>query len=673
MANCKPGSVGSSVKLVWRRDKTQALATKANTKRVIIHTIIVQIYYIVAPMIGCAITNSFDREVVVVGGGHAGIEAAHAAWRLGARTTLLTMEEAAIGRMSCNPAIGGVAKGQIVREIDALGGVMGLLADAAGIQFRVLNASKGPAVWGPRAQCDMALYSQLAREILHSCNQLQILQCNLEDFTPLAGGGFTLRLSNGKITTRTLVITSGTFLAARMFTGEHSSEGGRIGEPASQNLSRCMQDLGIAMRRLKTGTPARLHPHSINFADCQVQEGDAHPLPFSDRSPGPLQNSAVCWITRTTGHTHNILRQGFARSPMFSGVIKGVGPRYCPSIEDKVNRFGERDSHQLFLEPEGLGEQARIYVNGFSSSLPAEVQEAALRSIAGLEKCKILQIGYAVEYNAVDATQLHSTLEMRKIPGLYFAGQVCGTSGYEEAAGQGLVAGANAALAATGRAPLILGRADSYLGVMLDDLVHNPLDEPYRMFTSRAEYRLFLRQDNAGQRLSPLGRANGLVGDAQWKLFEESTARLQWARSQLAQTLVQPEQCARELMQAGQAPLTEPVRALGLLRRPHVEPRQVLQWAGLENHRLLPREATLLWAEELYAGFFVRQEREIADRRRLEGLRLPPGLDYSQISGLSTESRLRLQTRQPLTVGEVAGTPGIRPTDVSALVRWLAK
>ena len=456
-----------------------------------------------------------EFDVVVVGGGHAGIEATHAAWKLGVKTAMLTMDINAIGRMSCNPAVGGVAKGQIVRDIDALGGLMGLLTDKAGIQFRMLNMSKGPAVWGPRAQCDMKYYSEVAREVITNLPGLSVIQGELAAFTRMADGRLELTLLSGeRYITRSLVITSGTFLASKMFTGLETSIGGRVGEPSADKLSECLAREGIALRRLKTGTPSRLDPDSIDFNECDVQRGDDTPWPMSDRHlaetvPGRdanyfwgdpankfIRNDCVCWITRTNLKTHDILRSGFKDSPMFSGRIHGKGPRYCPSIEDKINRFGDRDGHQLFLEPE-QADIGRVYINGFSSSLPADIQLAAIHTIPGLTRARVLQIGYAVEYDSVDATQLFPTFECKKVPGLYFAGQVCGTSGYEEAAGQGLLAGINAALKIKGEEPLILGRSDSYLGVMADDLVNILLDEPYRMFTSRAEYRLFLRSDNA--------------------------------------------------------------------------------------------------------------------------------------------------------------------------------
>jgi len=616
------------------------------------------------------VNNISEFDVVVVGGGHAGIEACHAAWKLGVRTALLTMEIAAIGRMSCNPAVGGVAKGQIVRDIDALGGLMGTLTDAAGIQFRMLNSSKGPAVWGPRAQCDMELYSELARQTLESLPGLALLEGELAGLDREVDQALLLTLLDGRrFRTRKLVITSGTFLSSRMFTGLETSVGGRVGEASSDRLSASLHANGISLYRLKTGTPSRLDPDSIDFSVCEVQHGDPEPWAFSSATTHPLKNHAVCWITRTTLRTHEILRTGFAQSPMFTGRIQGLGPRYCPSIEDKINRFGDKDGHQLFLEPEtrGIG---RVYVNGFSSSLPAHVQLAALRSIPGLEQCRVQQIGYAVEYEAVVSTELHPTLEYRNFPGLYFAGQVCGTSGYEEAAAQGLMAGINAALAVQGREPFILGRADSYIGVMLDDLVSIPLEEPYRMFTSRAEYRLFLRPDNAEARLTAKARALGMVDDVHWLRYTDEQCRITNALQQLTDHSGTPEQINPILAKGGQAPVSERTRWIQVLRRPGVDPADFFPVA-LPGSGLTRRDQWFLLAEELYRGFFERQSREIEHQRKMENFRLAPDLDYMAITSLSVEARQKLTKHRPLTVGLASRVPGVRPADITVLVHWL--
>jgi tRNA uridine 5-carboxymethylaminomethyl modification enzyme len=612
--------------------------------------------------------TSFD--VVVVGGGHAGIEATHAAWKLGVKTAMLTMDINAIGRMSCNPAVGGVAKGQIVRDIDALGGLMGLLTDKAGIQFRMLNMSKGPAVWGPRAQCDMNYYSEVARETMESLSGLTLIQGELASFDRLPDGRLELTLLNGeRYETRALVITSGTFLASRMFTGLDTSVGGRVGEPSADKLSECLAKNGIRLRRLKTGTPSRLDPDTIDFGECEVQHGDAHPWPMSDRHHNPIRNDCVCWITRTNIKTHDILRSGFKDSPMFSGRIHGKGPRYCPSIEDKINRFGDRDGHQLFLEPE-RADIGRVYINGFSSSLPADIQLAAIHTIPGLTRAKVLQIGYAVEYDSVDATQLYPTLECKNVPGLYFAGQVCGTSGYEEAAGQGLMAGINAALKVKNEPPFILGRSDSYLGVMLNDLVTTLLDEPYRMFTSRAEYRLFLRSDNAETRLKERAHQIGMLSDEDYADWQRRLSVMGDVRNFLETESATPEQANQVLAEGGQALASTRTRWINVLRRPGIDPEQLFRVAMPE--RDIPRrDQWFMYAEEIYAGFLERQSREIEDQKKMESVRLPADLDYMLVSVISIESRQRLNAVKPMTLGQASRVPGVRPADITMLYHWL--
>ena len=615
-----------------------------------------------------AIQNSFD--VVVIGGGHAGIEAAHAAWKIGVKTAMITMELDAIGRMSCNPAVGGVSKGQIVRDIDALGGLMGLLTDKAGIQFRMLNLSKGPAVWGPRAQCDLKAYSRIARETLENCKGLHLIQGELAAFDRMPNGKMELSLLSGeRFETKTRVITSGTFLASKMFTGLETSIGGRVGEPSADALSKSILSNGLRLRRLKTGTPSRLDPSTINFNILQEQPGDENPWPMSDRSAGPIDNGNCCWITRTNIKTHDILRSGFKDSPMFSGRIKGKGPRYCPSIEDKINRFGDKDGHQLFLEPE-TKDVERVYLNGFSSSLPAEIQLDALHTIQGLEKVRVMQIGYAVEYDSIDATQLYPTFECKTIPGLYFAGQVCGTSGYEEAAGQGMIAGINAALKTQNAEPFMLGRSESYIGVMADDLSHFLLDEPYRMFTSRAEYRLFLRSDNADSRLKDRARKIGMIDDAQYAAWEARKAEMARVQKYLAETPVTAAEINPFLEAAGQAPTRESIRLNTVLRRPGIDPEAFFQ-KFVPNSKLIRRDMWNLFAEEAYAGFFARQAKEIEHEKKMDRIKLAPDTDFSQISALSIESRERLAEARPLTVGSASRIPGIRPSDIMVLTHWV--
>lgn len=615
-----------------------------------------------------AIQNSFD--VVVIGGGHAGIEAAHAAWKIGVKTAMITMELDAIGRMSCNPAVGGVSKGQIVRDIDAMGGLMGLLTDKAGIQFRMLNLSKGPAVWGPRAQCDLKAYSRVARETLENCKGLHLIQGELAAFDRMPNGKMELTLLSGeRFETKTLVITSGTFLASKMFTGLETSIGGRVGEPSADALSKSILSNGLRLRRLKTGTPSRLDPSTINFNILQEQPGDENPWPMSDRSAGPIDNGNCCWITRTNIKTHDILRSGFKDSPMFSGRIKGKGPRYCPSIEDKINRFGDKDGHQLFLEPE-TKDVERVYLNGFSSSLPAEIQLDALHTIQGLEKVRVMQSGYAVEYDSIDATQLYPTFECKTIPGLYFAGQVCGTSGYEEAAGQGMIAGINAALKTQNAEPFMLGRSESYIGVMADDLSHFLLDEPYRMFTSRAEYRLFLRSDNADSRLKDRARKIGMIDDAQYAAWEARKAEMARVQKYLAETPVTAAEINPFLEAAGQAPTRESIRLNTVLRRPGIDPEAFFQ-KFVPNSKLIRRDMWNLFAEEAYAGFFARQAKEIEHEKKMDRIKLAPDADFSQISALSIESRERLAEARPLTVGSASRIPGIRPSDIMVLTHWV--
>ncbi len=612
-----------------------------------------------------------EFDIVVVGAGHAGIEAAYSGARLGLNVALITMDAQAIGRMSCNPAIGGVAKGQIVRDIDALGGLMGRFSDQAGIQFRMLNESKGPAVWGPRAQEDMDLYSKLAGEHIHSVENLEVIEGELAFFERTNEKYQIKTVSGDEYVTSALIITAGTFLDALMHVGESKTAGGRVGEAASVDLAHCIQKCGVKARRLKTGTPARLKASSIDFSQTEIQYGDEEPYPFSTYTKTNLVNKATCWIVRTSAETHEIIKSGFDRSPLFTGVIKGLGPRYCPSIEDKVSRFPDRTSHQLFLEPEGINNE-RIYLNGFSSSLPEDVQDAALRTLPGFKDVEVIRYGYAVEYDAIYATQLQPTLECKDVPGLYFAGQVNGTSGYEEAAGQGLIAGINAALKIQGKEPFILGRSESYIGVMIDDLVTLDIDEPYRMFTSRAEYRLFLRQDNAEKRLTDKGFDLGLVDTDHYDAFKAGQERIHQARLFLESTLVAMDVVNPYLESVGSSLLKESVRAIVLVKRPHVAFEKILEISGFDLE--LTRGETLsLYADILYMGFYERQEREIEKQKRLETMRFPEGFDFMAAEALSMEARQKLTKFKPMTLGQASKVAGVRPTDVSALMYYLEK
>lgn len=609
-----------------------------------------------------------ETEILVVGGGHAAIEAAAAAARVGCRVLLVTQSLEAIGRMSCNPAIGGVAKGQLVREIDALGGLMGEAADANGIHFRMLNASRGAAVWGPRAQQDMDAYSRWMRERLESLPGIELLEGEIESIQPL-GAGHVARLADGReIRSRKVVLTTGTFASALLHRGEECWPGGRVGEAPAQGISATLRALGFPMRRLKTGTPSRLDRHTIDWSLADPQPGDDHPWAFSTRSSG-VRNLVECHIVRTSAETHAALREGFDRSPLFNGRITGIGPRYCPSVEDKVFRFPERDSHQLFLEPEGLDNE-RVYVNGFSSSLPAEVQDKALRTIPALARCRVIRYGYAVEYDSIDGTSLHPTLEARHLGGFYVAGQTCGTSGYEEAAAQGLVAGANAALSLLGRPPFLPDRASSYVGVLVDDLTSMSLDEPYRLFTSRAEHRIHLRHDNAEERLVPAGREAGLVDDASWERFRRASAATENVRKALAATKVAPESCEAFLRERSSQTLERPAPLLDLARRPGIKLDELLEClapgvvpAGFDRLACLALESAIR-----YEGFFEREERTRERVKRMSSRPLPDGIDWMAVDGLSIEARQALRKSRPLTVGQAGLLPGVRPADVEVLL-----
>ena len=608
-------------------------------------------------------------DVIVIGGGHAGIEAANAAHKIGVKTAMLVLDKKSIGRMSCNPAIGGVGKGQMVRDIDAMGGLMGKLADAAGIMFRTLNSSKGPAVWGNRAQCDMNLYSELAQKMLN----VEVIEGEATSIEK-TNNGWKIGLNHSPlsiINSQLIIITTGTFLNSKMYTGlDTITVGGRVGEQSSDLLADSIKKLGIKMRRLKTGTPSRIEPASVDFSKCEPQFGDQFPWAFCNKTDASkLYNSAKCYLTRTTKETHKILEAAFEKSPMFTGKIQGLGPRYCPSIEDKIKRFGDKESHQLFLEPE-TKDIGRIYINGFSSSLPEEVQIEAMHTIPGLENAKVLQIGYAVEYDAINATDLHQTLECKKHSGLYFAGQVCGTSGYEEAAAQGIIAGINAALKIKGKEPFILTRADSYIGVLIDDITSMEWNEPYRMFTSRAEYRLFLRADNAEERLSEKAYNAGMLSDDEWNYFLEEKKSIEQAKKFLSENSGTPEQIAPILAESGQAPIHERTRWQSVLKRPGIKAETFFEIAA--PHIKLSRKSKWhILSEELYSGFFARAKDEIESLRKMSNLKIPPNFDYGKINALSTEARQKLSAAMPLTLGAAAKVAGVRAGDMAVLRRLL--
>ncbi len=619
-------------------------------------------------------------DVIVAGGGHAGIEAAAAAAKLGMNTALITMDKNGLGRLSCNPAIGGSAKGHLVYEIDALGGIIGILADKTGIQFRTLNKSKGPAVWAGRSQADRDYYTVVAGQIMSEVKNLTIIEDSVVDCFVEAGRIKGIKTKKGlEYCCKAFIICSGTFLNGKMFTGEDTTIGGRFGEEAVYGLTESLEKIGFVSGRLKTGTPARLHKDSLNYNLLKEQAGDENPEPFShktDKSKFPELPQISCYMTHTDKTVHKILEKGFDKSPLFSGKIEGIGPRYCPSIEDKIVRFSDKESHHIFLEPEGLNSDL-IYINGFSSSLPAEIQYEAIRKIKGLEDAVMIRPGYAIEYDFFPPYQIDLTYETKLVKGLYFAGQINGTSGYEEAAAQGLMAGINASLNIMGKEQIVLKRSEAYMGVLIDDLVGKSTTEPYRMFTSRAEHRLILRQDNAAQRLMKYGYELGLIDKDAYNEHLERQTKIQTGLSIMSKTKCKPEHINEYLTKKESTPITEVEGIDKIIKRPNVSLKDILQ---IEEYMQRPEfteiasDSKVLEQIEIqlkYEGYIQRQIEAVERFEKLENIKIPEEFVYDAISSISTEGREKLRKVKPRTIGQASRISGVTPSDISVLLVYL--
>ena len=616
----------------------------------------------------------FEYDIIVVGGGHAGCEAAAAAATMGCQTLLVTMDMTKFAQMSCNPAVGGVAKGQIVREIDALGGRMGIITDRSTIQFRMLNRSKGPAMWSPRAQCDKMRFSELWRETLENIPNLYLWQDSVNELLVANGHARGIKTRMGiEFNAKAVILTAGTFLGGLMHIGRSQAEGGRAGDAASHGLSEQLAALGFEVGRMKTGTPARLDARTIDFSQLNEQPGDENPGKFSySPETKAVDKQKPCFLVYTSQEVHDLLRSGFADSPLFNGTIKGIGPRYCPSIEDKLRTFSEKNEHQLFLEPEGEHTN-EYYLNGFSSSLPWQVQVAALQKIKGLEHVHIYRPGYAIEYDYFPPTQLYHSLETKLIPGLYFAGQVNGTTGYEEAGAQGLIAGINAVLKLRDEEPLVLRRDESYIGVLIDDLVTKGVDEPYRMFTSRAEYRILLRQDNADVRLTPIGHKIGLVSEKRYRAMEQKKSSVESLISFAREQSIKAAEINDYLKSINSDPLTQGRKLYDILMRNNVT------FDSLQG--VLPKLRKFIISNEIgpevieeaeiqikYKGY-IEREKFIAEKlHRLENIRIPANFDFYSMNALTIEARQKLSRIRPETIGQASRVPGVSPADVNVLL-----
>ena len=621
----------------------------------------------------------FEYDIIVVGGGHAGCEAAAAAATMGCQTLLVTMDMTKFAQMSCNPAVGGVAKGQIVREIDALGGRMGIITDRSTIQFRMLNRSKGPAMWSPRAQCDKMRFSELWRETLENIPNLYLWQDSVNELLVANGHARGIKTRMGvEFNAKAVILTAGTFLGGLMHIGRSQAEGGRAGDAASHGLSEQLAALGFEVGRMKTGTPARLDARTIDFSQLNEQPGDENPGKFSySPETKAVDKQKPCFLVYTSQEVHDLLRSGFADSPLFNGTIKGIGPRYCPSIEDKLRTFSEKNEHQLFLEPEGEHTN-EYYLNGFSSSLPWQVQVAALQKIKGLEHVHIYRPGYAIEYDYFPPTQLYHSLETKLISGLYFAGQVNGTTGYEEAGAQGLIAGINAVLKLRDEEPLVLRRDESYIGVLIDDLVTKGVDEPYRMFTSRAEYRILLRQDNADVRLTPIGHKIGLVSEKRYRAMEQKKSSVESLISFLRRESVTPADLSEYFKTIDSTPQTQGRKLYDILLRNKVTLNGLADHLpGLQEY-LTQNQCTEEIVEEAeirikYHGY-IERERHIADKMvRLENISIRPDFDFNSLKALSIEARQKLTRIKPSTIGQASRIPGVSPADINVLLVYFGR